>query len=245
MPNIANVKDKIGQQQFHGNSQGLNNSKGPAGSEVLLLNTESMDRETANTSKLGGSNHKRITSNPTNYVKVQNAEVSSAGTADPTFQGGFPATNNYTTAGQNSRGNGIPHTLGNSLGGNPKQSLNMSNYGGYFSAIQRDSSLNENNTLAKTGINLTSLIRQNLLEEDGIEDLHFYFVSFQQHKKQILQIQKKRQEIRTNQEAAGKVGANVPRMAIPKVNNQEAGRNGGIQMKQANSKMNVNGNAVN
>ena len=95
---------------------------------MLLLNTESMDRETANTSKLGGSNHKRITSNPTNYVKVQNAEVSSAGTADPTFQGGFPATNNYTTAGQNSRGNGIPHTLGNSLGGNPKQSLNMSNY---------------------------------------------------------------------------------------------------------------------
>ena len=59
----------------------------------------------------------------------------------------------------------------------------MSNYGGYFSAIQRDSSLNENNpamttSLAKTGINLTSLLRQNLLDEDGIEDLHFYFVSF-------------------------------------------------------------------
>ena len=68
----------------------------------------------------------------------------------------------------------------------------MSNYGGYFSAIQRDSSLNENNTLAKTGINLSSLIRQNLLEEDGIEDLHFYFVSFQQHKKQILNIQKEK-----------------------------------------------------
>ena len=94
------------------------------------------------------------------------------------FQGGI---NNYTTTGQQSRGGGVgipPHTLGNSLGGNPKQSLNMSNYGGYFSAIQRDSSLNENGTLAKTGINLTSLIRQNLLEEDGIEDLHFYFVSF-------------------------------------------------------------------
>ena len=100
------------------------------------------------------------------------------------FQGGMPSSNNYTTAGQNSRGvGGIPHTLGNTLVGNAKQSLNMSNYGGYFSAIQRDSSLNENGTLAKTGINLTSLIRQNLLEEDGIEDLHFYFVSFQQHKK--------------------------------------------------------------
>lgn len=78
-------------------------------------------------------------------------------------------------------GGGIPHTLGNTLANQTKQSLNMSNYGGYFSAIQRDTtSLNENgNTLAKTGINLSSLIRQNLLEEDGIEDLHFYFVSFQ------------------------------------------------------------------
>ncbi len=95
-----------------------------------------MDRETANTSKMGGSNHKRITQNTNNYVKVQNAEVSSAGTADALFQGGLPTTNNYTTAGQNSRVNGIPHTLGNSLGGNQtKQSLNMSNYGGYFSAI--------------------------------------------------------------------------------------------------------------
>ena len=156
-----------------------------AGSGVLLLNTESMDRETANTSKIGGgttgSNHKRVTSHPNNYVKVQNSEINSSGTTDGMFQGGLPTTNNYTTAGQNSRGNpgtGIPHTLGNSLGGNQKQSLNMSNYGGYFSAIQRDSSLNENNTLAKTGINLSSLIRQNLLEEDGIEDLHFYFVSF-------------------------------------------------------------------
>ena len=156
---------------------------------VLLLKTESMDRETANTSKIaapGGSAHKRLATNAnTNaYVKIQNSEVSSAGTTDAGFQGGLP-NNNYTTAGQQSRGHGggIPHTLGNTLGGNPKQSLNMSNYGGYFSAIQRDSSLNENNTLAKTGINLSSLIRQNLLEEDGIEDLHFYFVSFQQHKK--------------------------------------------------------------
>ena len=41
-------------------------------------------------------------------------------------------------------------------------------------------------SLAKTGINLTSLLRQNLLDEDGIEDLHFYFVSFNQHKKLIL-----------------------------------------------------------
>lgn len=54
---------------------------------MLLLNTESMDRETANTSKMGvgGSNHKRVPSNPNNYVKIQNSEVSSAGTTDPMF----------------------------------------------------------------------------------------------------------------------------------------------------------------
>ena len=108
---------------------------------------------------------------------------------------------------------GVTHSLGNSTGGNQKQqSLNMSNYGGYFTAIQRDSSLNENNptTLAKTGINLTSLLRQNLLEEDGIEDLHFYFVSFQQHKKQILALQKaKSEEIKkraAERKAGGKAG---------------------------------------
>ena len=102
----------------------------------------------------------------------------------------------------------------------------MSNYGGYFSAIQRDSSLNENNTLAKTGINLNSLIRQNLLEEDGIEDLHFYFVSFQQHKKQILAHQKKRQEAKKAAagqmmnnagKTGGMVGGSGPRMVAPKI----------------------------
>jgi hypothetical protein len=44
-------------------------------------------------------------------------------------------------------------------------------------------------TLAKTGqknMNLTSLLKSNLLDEDGIEDLHFYFVSFNQHKKGVL-----------------------------------------------------------
>ena len=60
----------------------------------------------------------------------------------------------------------------------------------YFSAIARDSSLNEaypgigwqggtTSSLANKGINLSSLLQSsNLLEEDGIEDLHFYFVSF-------------------------------------------------------------------
>ena len=61
-----------------------------------------MDRETANTSKNGqmaGSAHKRVTSHPNTYVKIQNSEVSSAGTTDAGFQGGLPNTNNYTTTG--------------------------------------------------------------------------------------------------------------------------------------------------
>jgi hypothetical protein len=73
------------------------------------------------------------------------------------------------------------HTLGNSLGGF-KKSLNISNN-------FNDSSINEL-TLAKTGkvnaLNLSSLLKSNILEEDGIEDMHFYFVSFNQHKNQIL-----------------------------------------------------------
>ena len=36
-----------------------------------------------------------------------------------------------------------------------------------------------NNTLGKGAYNLSHMIRnQGLLEEDGIEDLHFYFVEF-------------------------------------------------------------------
>ncbi len=66
------------------------------------------------------------------------------------------------------------HTLGNNTLGANKMSLNISQKIG-------DSSLNEL-TLAKTGklnnLNLSSLLKSNLLDEDGIEDLHFYFVSF-------------------------------------------------------------------
>jgi hypothetical protein len=40
-------------------------------------------------------------------------------------------------------------------------------------------------TLGKT-TNLSNMLRHsNLLEEDGIEDLHFYFVEFNQHKRMI------------------------------------------------------------
>jgi hypothetical protein len=36
-------------------------------------------------------------------------------------------------------------------------------------------------------LNLSSLLKQShLLDDDGIEDLHFYFVSFNQHKHGIL-----------------------------------------------------------
>lgn len=38
-------------------------------------------------------------------------------------------------------------------------------------------------------MNLTSLLKSsNILDEDGIEDLHFYFVSFNQHKNSILKM---------------------------------------------------------
>lgn len=72
------------------------------------------------------------------------------------------------------------HTLGNSLGAH-KRSLNISQ--------QFGDSINDL-TLAKTGklnnLNLSSLLKSHLLDEDGIEDLHFYFVSFNQHKQGIL-----------------------------------------------------------
>ena len=42
-------------------------------------------------------------------------------------------------------------------------------------------------TLGNAKPALSHMLRnQNLLEEDGIEDLHFYFVEFNQHKRQIM-----------------------------------------------------------
>lgn len=51
----------------------------------------------------------------------------------------------------------------------------MSNYIGYYSA---GAGTLPEQTIGKTQLNLSHLLRSNLLEEDGIEDLHFYFVSF-------------------------------------------------------------------
>jgi len=69
------------------------------------------------------------------------------------------------------------HTLGNSLvggGGGNRRSLNISqNYA--------DSTSINDITYAKTKINhlnMSSLLKSNILDDDGIEDLHFYFVSF-------------------------------------------------------------------
>lgn len=94
------ILDKQASSHARGQSHGDVGRKGPNASSannngVLLLNTESMDRETANTSKLGGSTQKRGVSNPNSYVKVQNSEVASAGTADVMFHGGMPNSNNY------------------------------------------------------------------------------------------------------------------------------------------------------
>ena len=82
-------------------AQGLN-------TQVLQLNTESMDRDTANTSKIGGggSHHKRVMSNPnSSYVKIQNnTEMQSTnGTSDAVKFNGVTgvlpstSTNNFTS----------------------------------------------------------------------------------------------------------------------------------------------------
>ena len=94
-------------------------------------------------------------------------------------------------------------SLGNSLGTANKKTLNMSQHGNAgigMTGIDRDqSTLNDGQffTLAKTGLlnnlNLSQLIRsQGILEEDGIEDMHFYFVSFNNHKSKILSNQEKK-----------------------------------------------------
>lgn len=89
-------------------------------------------------------------------------------------------------------------SLGNSLGTANKKTLNISHHGNAglagLAGIEREqSTLNDAQffTLAKTGLlnnlNLSQLIRsQNILEEDGIEDMHFYFVSFNNHKSKVL-----------------------------------------------------------
>ena len=69
-----------------------------------------------------------------------------------------------------------------------------------MTGIEREqSTLNDGQffTLAKTGIlsnlNLSQLIRsQGILDEDGIEDIHFYFVSFNNHKSKLLELQEKK-----------------------------------------------------
>ena len=46
------------------------------------------------------------------------------------------------------------------------------------------------------------LRHQNLLEEDGIEDLHFYFVSFNNHKTRVLYNQEIKAKRRAESQAA-------------------------------------------
>jgi hypothetical protein len=51
-----------------------------------------------------------------------------------------------------------------------------------------------NNSVGKMGgqanttgvMNITSLLKSNIMEEDGIEDMHFYLVTFNSHKNGIL-----------------------------------------------------------
>jgi len=97
------------------------------------------------------------------YVKVQSSEmsshISSGENAQQFLSQGIGATTSTQHAQFANNQRGINHTLGNTLG-KGQQSLNMSNYGGYYSAVARDSSLAEQNptTLAKA-INLSCLLK--------------------------------------------------------------------------------------
>lgn len=73
------------------------------------------------------------------------------------------------------------HSLGN------QQSLPMSS-GPPTSGVQyfRDTHTLKD-TLKEKPLLSNMLKNQNLLEDDGIEDLHFYFVEFNQHKRNIVQ----------------------------------------------------------
>jgi len=117
-------------------------------------------------------------------------------------------------------------SLGNSLGTN-KKTLNMSQGGnmnlGLVGIDREHSTLNDGQffTLAKTGLlnnlNLSQLIRtQNILEEDGIEDLHFYFVSFNNHKTKLLYNQEvKLKKLREQQKQRSHSQANHPKAQPP------------------------------
>jgi len=73
-----------------------------------------------------------------------------------------------TAADDNKRLRGLTHSLGN------QGSLNHSS--GPAGIFYKDTHTIKD-TLGKGAINLSNMLRnQNLLEEDGIEDLHFYFV---------------------------------------------------------------------
>ena len=81
---------------------------------------------------------------------------------------------------------------------------------GQHAIDQNQSSLNDGNfyTLAKTGVlnlNLSQLIKsQNLLEDDGLEDLHFYFVSFNNHKQKLLSIQDDKHKSKKDKKSTSK-----------------------------------------
>ncbi|CDW76106.1 UNKNOWN [Stylonychia lemnae] len=128
----------------------------------ITNDTSSMTRQGDN------PHHRKLGSH--NFVIKTNAQNSDAGTR---FSGNDEGDSQKALMKK-------IHTLGNSLGAH-KKSLNISQ--------QFGDSINDL-TLAKTGkinnLNLSSLLKSHLLDDDGIEDLHFYFVSFNHHKQGIL-----------------------------------------------------------
>ena len=119
-----------------------------AHSNALLLKTDSTAAEgfsEANKSSQNQTAHKRLASHGYTSSQGTSAENAQQFLSQSTTQG--------------TKRQGVNHTLGNTLG-KGQQSLNMSNYGGYYSQVARDSSLNEQHptTLAKA-MNLSCLLK--------------------------------------------------------------------------------------
>lgn len=86
--------------------------------------------------------------------------------------------------------------LSQQIGGAGALSLNnnhlVGGYKGDTYQLMNGLSLANRTSGGKQHLNLTSLLKSsNILDEDGIEDLHFYFVSFSQHKNGILKMHEK------------------------------------------------------
>lgn len=68
--------------------------------------------------------------------------------------------------------------------------LSLNKQGGYR---QLPGGINTSGLSAGGGaLNLTNILKANLLDDDGLEDMHFYFVAFSNHKRKLLKIKEQK-----------------------------------------------------